>query len=146
MATMTLSEVLDRFDDAIAVDADYERSRWLYAAFGSDARSYLHKAYAISTPTSLVSDFDERGHYGSQGESLTTVLVKVSYRIRGDAQWEDYKAALESEQTVARLLLAQDRTYDAIRYRATESRETTLDGGWLFSVLRFDVHHRLAFT
>jgi len=145
-SVLSVSQVRDRIDTALS-SAGYQRSRHVPELFGRDTDHLLPRSYSISTPASVIEDFDGRERYGDEGEAQTTVEVRTAYRLRSDDQSGDYGQALDHEHRVIRAILTDtDTTYLQLRIQGVPRRQVTPGGDWMISTIRLLVFHRFSFA
>lgn len=67
-SVMSVSQVRERLDSALT-SAGYTRSRHVPELYGRDTDHLLPRSYSISTPVTVLEDFDGRERFGDEGEA-----------------------------------------------------------------------------
>lgn len=117
-------------------------SRFAPELFSRNTDHLMHQAYSVGVPATEVHPRDGRQRV-SEGLLVTsTVEVTWAYRLRGDAQSDDYDAAADAEQELVGAVKAiSDQHVTAVRFVRRAAPE-----GWVLGTATFTVLHRYALT
>jgi hypothetical protein len=124
---------------------DWTTSPYAYDLMEQNARTLLHKSYAVGLGTTEPAALDRQRR--SDGILCTTeVLVKHAQRIRGDAQVADYQAALTEEASLIGAVLRVAGIPELrLLFRGVRGRRVVGDGTVYIGDLAFEVLHTLDF-
>lgn len=124
----------------------YTESRQAPDRHGLDPQSILHKSFSVAIASS--SALPEQRQRPAEGVMVVSeVVVRVAYRLRGDAAVSDYDEALQGEDTVRIALAVPDRTGGLCRltYQGA-ARQLTAAGDYLITTLRYQALHLVALS
>lgn len=123
-----------------AVDAlpGWSASRFAPELFGRDTDKLSHLAFVVGVPSTVPKDGRQSLVDGCL--VFSTVEVRWSYRLRGDAQSGDYDSATDAEQALVKAVVGVSSQHILIQQLVRAARAE----GWVIGTATFQVLHRYA--
>lgn len=126
----------------------WRESRYVVDLFPTDGRDMSHLCFAVGVPATQTDPRDRQSGRGGAVERGTqansTVLVRWGFRLRADAQVEDYSDALNAEATLVATVLATDPNPGLSLTVTRMSRGVAGDGTLFVGAVEFLAVHRLS--
>ena len=144
MGTTKLSVIRSRFKTAIEaiVGAGLTQSPMPYEAFGRTPNSIAHKSFAVGVLSSVAQQDRQKPNVGSL--TITTIDIKMTYRIRPLAQITDVGNTMDLENDIIIALCNRAYTtlYENIHIKFTNLSRSLVDSGeYMLSSIGFEIMH-----
>lgn len=137
MAVST-STVRQAVVEAVSALDGWTNSRFAPDLFGRDTDNLSHHSFSVGTPDSSVNSRDGKQGLSDGFLASTTVEVRWAHRLRGDAQSDDYDAALDAEEDLVQAVVGISSEHVLVQRLARKADPS----GWILGTATFSAVHR----
>ena len=147
MAVLSVADVRRRVQDRINTvlsPQGWRPSRFVPDLFGQDTDQIAPRVFSVGVGPSHPIGDRQRIPVGTVVQTMLN--VRFVWRIRGDAQLDDYDMALDAEEDLLAAVIGTSLVDLHIRLDSIPTRTVFADGNWFLGELVFRTEHRLPLT